>query len=65
MSASPTGPFLTPDQVAGDLQITRTTLGKWRTEHHGPPWIRVGRQVRYPARDFRVWVERQRYATVD
>ncbi len=40
--------LLKPAEEAALLQVPERTLADWRHRRTGPPWIRVGRHVRYP-----------------
>ncbi|WP_366247012.1 helix-turn-helix domain-containing protein [Microbacterium sp. 13-71-7] len=48
--------FLTPKQISDSLQISIRTLEDWRTRGYGPPFLTVGRHVRYPLNEFEAWV---------
>lgn len=37
-----------PREVADLLEVSVSTLTRWRRERRGPPFVRVGNQVRYP-----------------
>ena len=43
----PTEPLLRTPEVAKFLGVSITKLEHMRIEGRGPPWIRVGRSVRY------------------
>lgn len=34
------------------------TLIKWRSEKRGPPWVKIGRGVAYPAKTAKRWIEK-------
>lgn len=40
--------FLLPQEVADLLRVELDTLAKWRWKQIGPPFIKIGRMVRYP-----------------
>ncbi|MCP4408801.1 MAG: helix-turn-helix domain-containing protein [Gammaproteobacteria bacterium] len=45
---------------------TRKTLEKWRITGEGPPFIKIGRSVRYDEADLDAWIdERRRSSTSD
>lgn len=44
-------------EVARRLGVGEPTLARWRQIGDGPPWKRVGRLVRYDARDLEAWLE--------
>ena len=46
------------EQDAADfLSISVRTLQSWRIRMAGPPFVQVGRAVRYRRRDLIVWIE--------
>ncbi|WP_374939174.1 helix-turn-helix transcriptional regulator [Microbacterium sp. AK009] len=47
--------LLTPDEVADYLQVPRRTVDRWRAGD-GPPFIRVGRAIRYPEPELALWL---------
>lgn len=50
---------LTTSEVARFLRVTRWTLGNWRKDGAGPPFIKLSRQiVRYPRGAFERWMYR-------
>ena len=51
--------LLTEAEVADYLRISLATIRRWRAEGTGPPWLRVGRGIRYSRRSLDAWVERQ------
>jgi predicted DNA-binding transcriptional regulator AlpA len=51
---------LTPDEISTSYKISKRTLENWRRKGSGPPWIRLGRQVRYPRSGFEAWINAQR-----
>jgi predicted DNA-binding transcriptional regulator AlpA len=52
-------PLLTPQQVADWLQVPLSTLHYWRQRRLGPPWIKVGRLVRYRPSSVSEWIEKE------
>lgn len=56
MDAPTTPIFLTPQQVSESLQISIRTLEDWRLRGYGPPFLPVGKHVRYPLAGFEAWV---------
>lgn len=67
----PRGPkgdvLLTPNQVARQLGVTRTTLESWRLRGGGPKFVRVSKRcIRYRRQDIQAWIEeRIRTSTSD
>jgi hypothetical protein len=51
--------LLTPIEAAAILKVKPNTLAKWRVTGEGPPFIRVGRSVRYRARDIACFIDRR------
>lgn len=53
--------LLTPMDLAGLLEVPRSTVYEWNYKGTGPPLIRVGKHVRYREDDVERWLaERQR-----
>jgi excisionase family DNA binding protein len=50
-------PLWGTEEVAEYLGVPVKTLYKWRLEKHGPPWLRVGKHLRYVQEDVVAWVE--------
>jgi hypothetical protein len=56
--------LLTPQEVAIRLQVSLSFLAKARMSGNGPPYIRVGRSVRYAEASLSQWMKsRQRIST--
>jgi predicted DNA-binding transcriptional regulator AlpA len=55
----PLEPLLTSKEVAALLQVSASTLCRWRDHHDGPPWINLGGIPRYRAHDLARWTESQ------
>lgn len=51
--------FLTTDELAERLAITRRTVAKWRSVGDGPRFVSLGRSIRYRVSDVETW-ERSR-----
>jgi len=49
--------LMRPEEVACFLGVSESTLAKWRCAKTGPPYIRIGGQVRYDARLIEQWLE--------
>jgi excisionase family DNA binding protein len=52
--------YLTESEVAELLKVSVGTLRRWRREGTGPPWLRLGRGVRYLRAEVNAWAARQR-----
>jgi excisionase family DNA binding protein len=48
--------LLTTEQVAELLQTSDRTIIRWRNERIGPPWCKLGRQVRYRRQSLEQWL---------
>jgi hypothetical protein len=51
--------LLTPAEVAGLLGVPVNSLKMWRYRRTGPPWLKLGRHIRYSRRDVEHWLVRQ------
>ena len=50
--------LLTPHEVASQLGVTVSLLGRWRANGKGPPWIALGtRRVVYSEAGLYAWLE--------
>lgn len=49
--------LLTSKEVAALLQVSASTLCRWREHHDGPPWINLGGIPRYRTHDLERWTE--------
>jgi len=48
--------LLTTDQVAELLHVSDRTVIRWRNERVGPPWCKLGRQIRYRRTSLESWI---------
>ena len=48
--------YLTRREAARELRLGVRTLDRWRSQNAGPPFVRVGHRVYYPADEMRAWV---------
>jgi predicted DNA-binding transcriptional regulator AlpA len=48
--------LFTEPETAYRLGVSVSGLRKWRREGTGPPFIRMGRLVRYSALDIKAWL---------
>jgi len=56
--------LLTPKEAADFLRISLSWLSKTRVRGNGPPFVRVGRSIRYAEAALRQWIRaRQRLST--
>lgn len=49
--------LLTPAEVGEWLALAPQTLAHWRMRGQGPPFVKVGRVVRYRAADVQAWLD--------
>ena len=49
--------FLDEKGLCALLNISPVTATKWRAKAKGPPFIKVGRLVRYRRRDVEAWLQ--------
>ena len=49
-------PFLDEKRLCAELGISGVTATKWRAKAKGPPFIKVGRLVRYRRSDVEAWL---------
>jgi excisionase family DNA binding protein len=49
--------LLTEDEAADSLRISVRTLQAWRLKAAGPPFVRVGRAIRYRCGDIKAWIK--------
>jgi len=52
-------PLLTPRDASAFLGLSRSWLAKLRLTGDGPPFIKLGRQVRYRLGDLEAWLNGQ------
>jgi predicted DNA-binding transcriptional regulator AlpA len=51
--------LLTPPELARSLGVSVSWLAKARMDGTGPPYVKIGRAVRYPDADAKGWVRAQ------
>ena len=57
LAADPTEHMLlTPNEVAELLRVSPATVYRWRKNNSGPPFTRVGAEVRYFREELLAWV---------
>jgi hypothetical protein len=49
--------LLKEELVANQLNVSVRTLQSWRLRRAGPPFVQIGRAVRYRRRDLLDWIE--------
>jgi excisionase family DNA binding protein len=53
--------FLTQNEVAELLRLPVRTVEDWRLTRMGPPWVKLGRHVRYEQSELLAWVRGHRH----
>ncbi|WP_147164031.1 helix-turn-helix transcriptional regulator [Pararhodospirillum oryzae] len=56
--------MITTDQLAARLGVTTRTVMRWRVERFGPPYLRLGRSIRYRLDDILQWENNRRFECV-
>ena len=49
--------YLTSEEVASLMHVSRRTLARWRQEGKGPAFFKVGRRFLYRKQDISDWTE--------
>jgi predicted DNA-binding transcriptional regulator AlpA len=49
--------LVSPNQLAEYTGIPVQTLANWRWREQGPPWLKLGRHVRYRLADVEKWLD--------
>lgn len=58
---SDTQQLMTPAEVAEWLRVPVATLTEWRYRRRGgPPYVRLGRLIRYDRADVQAWIEERK-----
>jgi predicted DNA-binding transcriptional regulator AlpA len=52
--------LVTEKEAARFLSMSFRTLQSWRSEGKGPPYVKLGRSIRYRMNDLLVWTEKGR-----
>ncbi len=52
--------FLTQREVADLFRVPVRTVEDWRLTRSGPPWVKLGRHVRYEQTELLAWVKERR-----
>jgi len=50
-------PAMSESELAQTANVSIAALRKWRREHKGPRYLKLGRLVRYLARDVDAWMD--------
>lgn len=51
--------WLTREQLAARMQLSKDTLARWATGSEGPPFRKFGGRVRYKVADVEAWENAQ------
>ncbi|MGW9631872.1 helix-turn-helix domain-containing protein [Agromyces sp. NPDC055520] len=54
--------FRTQAEIADIIKVPERTLEDWRLNHVGPPYMKLGRHVRYDLLEVVAWAREQRHA---
>ena len=54
--------FKTQAEIADIIKVPERTLEDWRLNHVGPPYMNLGRHVRYDLSEVFAWAREQRHA---
>jgi len=49
--------YLSVREVARRLGVSANTLFAWRKDGSGPPWLKLGKIIRYPSNKFDDWLK--------
>jgi excisionase family DNA binding protein len=55
--------LLTDHEAAQLLKCSRAALVRFRQERRGPPFVKVGKLVRYSQSDLKTWLDSERVTT--
>jgi excisionase family DNA binding protein len=53
--------FLTQREVAEQLRLPVRTVEDWRLTRSGPPYLKLGRHVRYDRDELLAWIGERRH----
>jgi hypothetical protein len=51
--------YMTPEELAAELDMAVITLALWRMRQKGPPYIKVGRKILYSRTTVKDWIASQ------
>jgi hypothetical protein len=49
--------YVNTEELAAHLDVAEQTLCHWRCRREGPPFIKVGRRIRYRVSDVEDWLK--------
>jgi hypothetical protein len=51
--------YMTPEELAAELDMAVISLASWRMRQKGPPYITVGRRILYSRTTVKAWIASQ------
>jgi hypothetical protein len=51
--------YMTPEELAAELDMAMMTLALWRMRQKGPPYVKVGRKILYSRTTVKDWIAGQ------
>ena len=51
--------YMTPEELAAELDMAVITLTLWRMRQKGPPYVKVGRKILYSRTTVKEWIASQ------
>ena len=57
--------LLTSEDVSEYLRVSPHTIEMWRRKKVGPPWLKIGRSIRYKFSEVHAWLERRGQETTE
>jgi hypothetical protein len=51
--------YMTPEELAAELDMAVITLAIWRVRQKGPPYVTVGRRILYSRTTVKAWIASQ------
>jgi hypothetical protein len=51
--------YMTPEELAAELDMAVISLASWRVRQKGPPYITVGRRILYSRTTVKAWIASQ------
>jgi hypothetical protein len=51
--------YMTPEELAAELDMAVITLALWRMRQKGPPYVAVGRKILYSRTTVKEWIASQ------
>lgn len=50
---------LTPDELANEIGVAKSTLARWRCTDQGPRFVRIAGRIHYMRTDVEQWIQEQ------